>query len=288
LLRQDPGNTRIEFHVNNLVSTNYSTASGAFLDQTRYGVSRTDGSNQKLQINGSQVISDSQSSTGLPATNPMYIGARNKGTPDNFINASISYFLIGGGFPDLTALSSEMDTLELEFIIIPGVLANFTDLTATQERAIKTFVRAEYANRNWHTYDEFFLFPLGATNGVIGFKGTTGTNNNGTFDAGGWVGNGSTAYFDSGIDLSTLTNLSQNNAETHIFIKNNPSSDNNKQAFGVFDGTHRFQAQQQPTSSRLAYFVNTNTSITDANESTYSNNSLYGMSRDDSAKSRIL
>ena len=54
------------------------------------------------------------------------------------------------------------------------VLSNYSNLSAGESQAINDFVNAEILAENWDTYDEFFLFVLGATNGVIGFKGTTG------------------------------------------------------------------------------------------------------------------
>ncbi len=62
-----------------------------------------------------EVATDADLSAAL-VTFEIYIGARNNGNDlgSNFLNAELSYFLIGGGF-NLANLDTMLDTVESEF-----------------------------------------------------------------------------------------------------------------------------------------------------------------------------
>ncbi len=170
-----------------------------------------------------------------------------------------------------------------------AVLDRYIGLTGTETDAIVAFVDAEVSDGNWDTYDEFFLFPLGATNGLIGFKSVTGTIvNDPTFDIGGLLFNGTTQYFDTTIDPSTdLTQASLNDIDIQCFCKDNLSTDSNDYLHGCRSGSSELSNYQGPSSIRAR--VNTAFIVTQYDgQPEFQDENLYGIGRDESVNAEIF
>jgi hypothetical protein len=94
----------------NGISLSSSGVSSLFMGKTRYGIGRIDGTNQEIFVNGTEVDTESDSSTGL-GTGFMSIGGI---SGSSLLNARQSYFCIGGGY-DLTALNASLNLVQSLF-----------------------------------------------------------------------------------------------------------------------------------------------------------------------------
>lgn len=110
-------NTGIRYLVNDLTESTWTVGEGApsfFQDATRYGLDRIDSSNSALYSGGASVDTASITSVGL-CTDDLYIMARNnRGTADRFIDATISYFVVGGGI-NHTNFNNMLGVMETQF-----------------------------------------------------------------------------------------------------------------------------------------------------------------------------
>jgi len=111
-------NTGLVYTVNNNDAGTWTTGEGApaaYADVTRYGVRRTDSTTISFLENGIVVDTEApKTSLNLPVVE-FYVGCRNSiGTADLFINAKLSYWMIGGGF-NLTNLDSMLDIVETQY-----------------------------------------------------------------------------------------------------------------------------------------------------------------------------
>ncbi len=172
---------------------------------------------------------------------------------------------------------------------VQDALDNYTGLTAKQVGAINRFINSEGAN--YDTYDEFFLYPLGASNGLIGFKGTLGVNNNdATFDIGGILFDGVDQYFGTTIIASSgLTKGSQDNLDIQCFLKDNLDAGNTKVLFGALGSLGTIlDLFQKPSSNQVRFAVNKNTASNFATvDGLLNDNTLYGASRSSSLNQDI-
>jgi hypothetical protein len=96
--------------------TEYTLPQGPYSNRTRYGVYRPDGNTIGWDINGVQSTTANVRLGSYASINkPFYIGGlNNNGSPFLLLDSTQSYFIIGGGL-DLTALNSELNTLQSLF-----------------------------------------------------------------------------------------------------------------------------------------------------------------------------
>lgn len=172
---------------------------------------------------------------------------------------------------------------------VQDALDNYTGLTALQVGAINAFINAEGAN--YDTYDEFFLYPLGALNGLTGFKGTLGVNvEEATFDIGGILVDGADQFFDTTIIPSSgLTKASLNDIDIQCFVKDNLDTGQGPALFGVIGGSgNNLSIVQQTTQDRLNASVNRNggTNLLLGDDG-FIDETLYGLHRDDSSNAEV-
>lgn len=119
-----------------------------------------------------------------------------------------------------------------------AVIERMTDLTALQESIIGIFIDAEVRNTNYAEYDEAFLFSLGATNGLTGFKSKTATNHGATFNI-----NGATFAGAEWIDLNWNpsvdgSNFGVNNNQVEAYIQDWGALLNTAFPFGSHNSTY--------------------------------------------------
>lgn len=112
-INQNPTLSRFVFNVNSATTSRFNDGVGLFQDKTRYSIGRDDSINQEMFINGVQVDTEGDVSTGL-STKSITIGALQAGIVQLHLNAKQSYFLIGGGF-DLVALNNELNLVQTLF-----------------------------------------------------------------------------------------------------------------------------------------------------------------------------
>lgn len=98
---------------------------------------------------------------------------------------------------------------------VNAVVAASGTVSATQKGYVDTLIKSLKSGGVWTLLDRCFIFASEnsqqATIDLVNLA--TATNNGATFTANqGWAGNGSTTYLDSGFNLSTGTNFTQNNS----------------------------------------------------------------------------
>lgn len=135
-------------------------------------------------------------------------------------------------------------------------------LTQAEKVAITKFVDASIKSGNWDKYDYFYGFFLNdADNALTDWKtGLTATAVNApTHTANeGYLGNGSTQYINSNINLSTdSTNYLSNDAHMGAYCYENLDAGANKMLFGNFIASGSY-LYQQPSVSALRYLINSN------------------------------
>ncbi|MEP3387720.1 MAG: hypothetical protein ABJO02_06015 [Reichenbachiella sp.] len=122
---------------------------------------------------------------------------------------------------------------------IQTVYGRMSTLNNTEKTAINDFILAEKAAGNYDKYDEFFLFPLGSTNGLIGFKSKTGTAHGGViWDINGATFDGVDDYIDTNWNPSLDgNNFTLNDSQFGFFIFNRGAKGGNVWLGGCMDAS---------------------------------------------------
>lgn len=176
--RQDPGSNRLVFSINGNFSL-FSTVKPSFAPNSLNITRRDNSANMNIVMDGVLIDTQPETSTGLPAI-PTYIGARNnEGVADRFLEGVAATFQVGAtiGMDQAAHYDNLITLLDDLNVFDNAVIDRYTGLTTTEETAIRSFVKAEVANRNWFKTDEFYCFSLAGANALIGMKGKTATNN---------------------------------------------------------------------------------------------------------------
>lgn len=242
----------------------------------------------RYYVNGQFITDDTIAPVGRPNQN-VFLGARNdsgaaqtgwKGLMSSWIAAAGEGFNVAEHYDNLFQLFEDLD------LFAGPVIARYSNLTPTEETALRKYINAEaLAGNHFLKDEEYFLFLTDAGDSLTGAFNKTATNNGATHNPGvGYDFDGVDDYIDSNFNPSVDgVNYQLDDALAGAFVKQNNDSASNK---FLFAADSVLELQQQPSNDSLRQRMNSANRFENG-EPFFTNDSLYISIRQDSLVLRI-